>query len=71
MVINLKTMIDVRNLLKRFGAFIYTGDRLGDLELIELELDDLYQYGFITQQEFLMAKLCVKKEKNNHLKGNG
>ncbi|GLO66574.1 MULTISPECIES: YqgQ family protein [Oceanobacillus] len=67
----MKTMIDVRNLLKRFGAFIYTGDRLGDLELIELELDDLYQYGFITQQEFLTAKLCIKKEKNNHLKGNG
>lgn len=70
MVINLKTMIEVRNLLKRFGAFIYTGDRLGDLELIEFELNDLYQYGFITQHEFLMAKLCVEKEKNQ-LKGNG
>ena len=32
---SIRTMEDVRRLLKRFGIWIYTGDRLGDLEMME------------------------------------
>ncbi|NAP01271.1 DUF910 family protein [Halomonas sp. MG34] len=32
----MKTIYDVQQLLKRYGSFVYTGDRLGDLELMEI-----------------------------------
>jgi len=65
----MNTMLDVRQLLKRFGTFIYTGDRLGDLDLMEQELNELYQWEFISQAEYQMAKLCVKRERTNDKKG--
>lgn len=61
-------MLDVRNLLKRFGIYIYTGDRKGDAELMELELSDLYDKGLIQQDDFLKAKVLLLKEKNRAIK---
>lgn len=63
MVIKMKTMLDVRNLLKRFGIFIYTGDRKGDAELMEMELTELQKRGLIQQEEFLQARMLLLKEK--------
>lgn len=63
MVMRMRTMLDVRNLLKRFGIFIYTGDRKGDAELMELELTDLYEKGLVQQENFLQAKVLLLKEK--------
>lgn len=68
MVMRMKTMLDVRNLLKRFGIYIYTGDRKGDAELMELELSDLYDKGLIQQDDFLKAKVLLLKEKNRAIK---
>ena len=63
-----KTLIDltfVQELLKRFGIVIYTGDRLGDLTLMELELQDLYEWKLISKEEFLEANGILKKEMNH------
>ncbi|HLS23844.1 MAG TPA: YqgQ family protein [Pseudogracilibacillus sp.] len=58
----MKTMLDVRNLLKRFGTFIYTGDRLGDAQLMIMEIEELKEQGLISQEEYLQAILLLRKE---------
>lgn len=58
------TVYDVRMLLKRFGTFIYSGDRIGDLVLMEGELDELYKMRFITNQEYTIGKMILRQEKN-------
>lgn len=59
----MKTMLDVRNLLKHFGIFIYTRDRKGDAELMELELDALYEQGLVERDDYLQAKVVLRQEK--------
>lgn len=58
----MNSIYDVRQLLKRFGSFIYVGDRLGDLQLMEDELKQLYYSNVIDQKEFQMALLLVRHE---------
>jgi len=59
----MKTMLDVRNLFKRFGIFIYTGNRKGDAELMEMELGELRQRGLISQEEYIKATILLQSEK--------
>lgn len=58
----MKSMIDVYALLKRYGTIIYTGDRLGDLELMEEELKELYKSKMIEPKQFQSALLLIKHE---------
>lgn len=60
----MNSIYDLQQLLKRYGTFIYTGDRLGDMELIEMEIDELYRMKFIEIKDYQTAKLLLKKEKN-------
>jgi len=65
MLVNrMNSIYDLQQLLKRYGTFIYTGDRLGDMELIEMEIDELYRMKFIEIKDYQTAKLLLKKEKN-------
>lgn len=59
----MKNVYDIRMLLKRYGTFIYSGDRIGDLVLMETELDELYQLKFITNDIYVTGKLILSKEK--------
>ena len=61
----MKTVYDVQQLLKKFGTFVYTGERFGDLELMEMEIDTLYEFDFIQTKEFQMAKLILRKGKRD------
>ncbi|WP_339061105.1 YqgQ family protein [Tepidibacillus marianensis] len=56
-------LIFVRELLKQFGTFIYTGERLDDLVLMELELQDLFEYKMISDEDYMKAKLILSKTK--------
>ncbi|GAQ19808.1 cytosolic protein [Oceanobacillus picturae] len=58
----MKTIYDVQQLLKRYGTFVYTGNRLGDLELMDMELTELYKWGFINGEDYTMAKLLLRSE---------
>ena len=58
----MKNMIDVYELLKNFGTFIYTGDRIGDLELIEDEIKELYKSKMIDQAKYQSAILIIRYE---------
>lgn len=59
----METVYDVQQLLKKFGTFVYTGERFGDLELMEMEIDTLYEFEFIRTDEFQRAKLILRKGK--------
>ncbi|MGM9951634.1 MAG: YqgQ family protein [Lysinibacillus sp.] len=58
----MKSMIDIYNLLKQFGIYIYTGDRLGDLELIEDEVKELYKTRLIESKDYQTALLLIRQE---------
>lgn len=55
-------MWDVQQLLKRYGIFVYVGDRLADLELMEAELKDLYDSKLLDIKDFQQALLIVRQE---------
>lgn len=55
------TVTDVQKLLKRFGTFIYTGDPLGDYELWQDELLELYKMKLIDDEEFSGAIAAIRK----------
>ncbi len=58
----MKTMIDIYELLKRFGIYIYTGDRLGDLELIQDEVKELYKTRLLESKDYQTAILIIRQE---------
>jgi len=58
----MKTIYDVQQFLKRFGTIIYVGDRLGDLELMKAELEELRHTEIIEKQEFDMAAFLLNRE---------
>mgnify|MGYP003418868841 FL=1 len=58
----MNTIYDVQQLLKRFGTFIYVGDRLADLELMEEEVKEIYKSQLIDVKEFQMAMMLLRRE---------
>jgi len=58
----MKTIYDIQQFLKRFGSLIYIGDRVADLELMEMELKELYQSQLIEPREFQTALLILRHE---------
>ncbi|MBK3493994.1 YqgQ family protein [Viridibacillus sp. YIM B01967] len=58
----MKTVYDVMQFLKRFGTFIYTKDRLADLEMMEDELRELYNSKLMDVKDYQMATLILRQE---------
>ncbi len=58
----MKTIYDVQQLLKRYGVFVYIGNRVADLQLMEVELKELYQSQLIEQKEYQMALLLLRRQ---------
>jgi uncharacterized protein YqgQ len=58
----MKTIYDIQQYLKKFGTIIYIGERVADLELMELELQELYQSQLIEQSDFQTAQLILRQE---------
>lgn len=58
----MKTIFDVQQLLKRYGVFVYIGNRVADLQLMELELKELYQSQFVKPKEYQMALLLLRQQ---------
>ncbi len=57
-------MYDVQQLLKRFGTFIYTGNKIADLELIQEEVRELYEQKLIDVNEFKHAIIIIRAAHN-------
>lgn len=62
MVKRLNSLYDIQLLLKKFGIIIYVGDRLADMELMEIELKELYDLQLIDQKQWLQSTLLLRKE---------
>ena len=58
----MKSMIDIYDLLKQYGIIIYTKDRIGDLFLMEEEIKELYKAKVIEPKTFQTALLIIKQE---------
>lgn len=58
----MKTVYDVQALLRRFGTYIYYGDRKAELEFMLDELKELYAAEMIAREDFLTAAGIVKNE---------
>jgi len=58
----MKTIYEIQQFLKQFGTIIYVGDHVGDLELMESELKELYQAQLIEAREFQTALLILRHE---------
>ncbi|TGB04304.1 YqgQ family protein [Halobacillus salinus] len=70
----MKTIYDIQQLLKKFGTFIYVGDRLADLELMEEEVRELYKSQCIVKEDYQMAILLLRGEiarMKDRLEGDG
>lgn len=67
----MKSIYDIQQYLKRFGAIIYIGDRIADLELMESEVHELYRSQLMDTRDYQTAVLLLRheiqllKEKNN------
>ncbi|KOO43924.1 YqgQ family protein [Priestia koreensis] len=59
----MKTFYDVQQLLKTFGIFVYVGDRIADLEIMEDELRELYSSQLLDVKDYQMAILIVRRER--------
>ncbi|KWU65730.1 cytoplasmic protein [Bacillus mycoides] len=56
------SIYDIQQLLKKFGAIIYTGDRIADLQLMQDELRELNQSQLIDPQDYQTALFLLKQE---------
>ncbi|MFS0786333.1 YqgQ family protein [Shouchella sp. 1P09AA] len=65
----METMVDIRQLLKQYGSFIYTRDRELDLQLMRKEIKDLYHFGMITSDTYQAAMLLLRQEETKHRNG--
>ncbi len=70
----MRTIYDIQQLLKKFGTFIYVGDRLAELEMMEDEIRELYRSQCMVQEDYQMAILLLRNEmavERDRLKGRG
>ncbi|SDN07828.1 YqgQ family protein [Sediminibacillus halophilus] len=59
----MKTIYDIQQFLKNFGTFIYLGDRIADLDMMEDEVRELYKAQCMETKDFQSAILLLKQEK--------
>lgn len=58
----MKRLYDVQQLLKRYGIIIYMGNRLYEIEMMKLELSQIYQMGLIDKMDYIEAELVLRRE---------
>lgn len=58
----MKTLYDVQQLLKRFGIVVYMGNRLYDIEMMKIELSQIYQAGLMDKMDYIQAELILRRE---------
>ena len=57
-----RTLYDVQQLLKKFGTYVRVGKRIWDIELMSIELKNIYNNEMIDKQTFISAQLILKSE---------
>lgn len=59
---SMKKLYDVQQLLKQFGIIVYMGNRLYDIEMMQIELRRVYDAGLIERLDYMEAELVLKRE---------
>lgn len=55
----------VQAILKRFGIFVYIGNQIDEIVLMELEIQELYEWKMITDEEYIKALGILKRVYNS------
>lgn len=58
----IENMQDIRQYLKRFGTFVYTKNRIGDLRMMEADIKELYEAGILDVREYQKARHILRAE---------
>ena len=58
----METLYDVQQLLKRFNIFVYVGKREWDIELMSIELKNLYKAGVVEKPLYIKAQMVLQRE---------
>lgn len=61
----MKTIYDIQQFLKKYGAIIYIGNREADLELMAAELKELYDSQLIDVKDYQSSILILRTEIQN------
>jgi uncharacterized protein YqgQ len=64
----MKNFYDVQQLLKKFGAIIYLGNRLDDIDMMEEEIKELYRANMIELDIFKTVLIVLSQERQKELK---
>ncbi|MDZ5782985.1 YqgQ family protein [Marinococcus luteus] len=59
----MESMTEIRMWLRTVGAFIYTKNRLMDLDLMEEEIREAYKNGLLDVRMYQTALLTIKRER--------
>lgn len=58
----MKTLYDVQQLLEKYGVLVHVGKRIWDIELMAIELDNIYHTNLLDQHDYLIAKMILQHE---------
>lgn len=58
----MKTLYDVQQLLKKYGVLVHVGKRIWDIELMAIELDNIYKAGVLDKNTYIAAKVVLRRE---------
>ncbi|WP_288226501.1 YqgQ family protein [uncultured Enterococcus sp.] len=58
----MESLHDVQQLLKQFGIYVYVGKRIYDIELMQIELKNLYESRVIDRDTYLRGWAILKRE---------
>lgn len=58
----MESLYDVQQLLKQFGIYVYVGKRIYDIELMQIELKNLYEGRLVDRDTYLKAWSILKRE---------
>lgn len=70
----MKSLYDVQQLFKQFGIYIYVGARIYDIELMMIELKNIYESHLIDKETYLCARMILQREhrlEENRAAGKG
>ncbi|MDX6153294.1 YqgQ family protein [Marinococcus sp. PL1-022] len=59
----MESMTEIRMWLRTVGAFIYTKNRLMDLDLMEEEIREAYKNGLMDVRMYQTSLLTIKRER--------
>lgn len=58
----MESLYDVQQLFKQFGIYVYVGERIYDIELMMIELKNIYEAHLIDRETYLQARGILQRE---------